>query len=428
MSDATIRNRPRDRDAVMNSLRAGVVPRSGQHLIQVGRVRELETLVSDLDRISDGASTFRIVIGECGAGKTFFLNLVRGVALENKMVVASAELSTDRRFHASNGHARSLYAELKRSLSTRSKSGGGAMVAIVEQFASVCRDQVTEEGGTTEAIVRTKLAPLTDMVNGHDFAAVVTAYVRGAETHNAVLRANAIKWMRGEFTTKNEANAALGVRSIIDDAAVYDQLKLFARFVRLGGYGGLVVQLDELENLCKLTDPQARSANYGTILRILNDALQGAEVGLGVLLGGTPEFLLDTRRGLCSDQALQSRLAPNEFARDELADFTGPVVRLARLTPEDFFVLLQKIRVVSGIGEDSTTGLPDDAIQAFMRHGAERVGDAYFRTPRTTITSFVNLVSVLQQNPGTQWTDLLTKVQVARDTLADTMCNRRTTT
>ena len=32
--------RPRDRDAVLQSLRAGVVPRIGQHLIQVGRAHE----------------------------------------------------------------------------------------------------------------------------------------------------------------------------------------------------------------------------------------------------------------------------------------------------------------------------------------------------------------------------------------------------
>nr|WP_201752288.1 BREX system ATP-binding domain-containing protein [Burkholderia pyrrocinia] len=34
--------RPKDRDAVLQSLRAGVVPRIGQHLIQVGRQKELD--------------------------------------------------------------------------------------------------------------------------------------------------------------------------------------------------------------------------------------------------------------------------------------------------------------------------------------------------------------------------------------------------
>lgn len=95
--------RSRDRDAVIQSLRVGVVPRAGQHLIQVGRAREVQTLVSDIDRLADGGSSFRLVVGEYGAGKTFFLNLVRAIAMERKLVVASADLNPDRRLHASGG-------------------------------------------------------------------------------------------------------------------------------------------------------------------------------------------------------------------------------------------------------------------------------------------------------------------------------------
>lgn len=54
--------RPRERDAVLQSLHAGVVPRSGQHLIQVGRAQELQAVIADIDRIADGGSTFRIVL------------------------------------------------------------------------------------------------------------------------------------------------------------------------------------------------------------------------------------------------------------------------------------------------------------------------------------------------------------------------------
>ena len=78
--------KPKDRDAVIQSLRAGVVPRAGQHLVQVGRVRELESLIADIDRIASGGSAFRLVIGEYGSGKTFFLNLVRAVGMEKKLV------------------------------------------------------------------------------------------------------------------------------------------------------------------------------------------------------------------------------------------------------------------------------------------------------------------------------------------------------
>jgi len=408
--------RPRDRDAVIQSLRAGVVPRSGQHLIQVGRAREVATLVTDIDRIGDGGSAFRVVIGEYGAGKTFFLNLVRAVALEKKLAVATADLNPDRRLHASGGQARSLYAELMRGLATRAKPEGGALAGIVEKFIATAKADAKATGQATEAVLRERLNQLTDLVNGYDFADVIAAYCRGHEDGNEQLKVDAIRWLRGEFTTKTDAKQALGVRTIVDDATVYDQLKLFARFVRLAGFAGFLVCLDELVNLYKLANTQARSANYEQILRILNDSLQGTAVGLGFVLGGTPEFLLDTRRGLYSYPALQSRLAHNAFAANGLVDFTGPVVRLSSLTPEDFYVLLQKIRAVHAFGDPSRFLLPDQGIFSFMEHCSKRIGDTYFRTPRTTITAFINMLAVLEQNAGTSWQALLGGIEVPPDT------------
>lgn len=408
--------RPRDRDAVIQSLRAGVVPRSGQHLIQVGRAREIETLVVDIARIADGGSAFRVVIGEYGAGKTFFLNLVRAVALEKKLVVATADLNPDRRLHASGGQARSLYAELMRNLSTRTKPDGGALAGIVEKFIATAKTEAKASSQSTEALLRQKLDQLTELVNGYDFADVIAAYCRGYEEGNEKLKSDAIRWLRGEFATKTDARQALGVRSIVDDSEVYDQLKLMARFVRLAGFAGLLVGLDELVNLYKLANTQARNANYEQILRIINDSLQGTAVGLGFVLGGTPEFLLDTRRGLYSYPALQSRLAQNTFASDGLVDFSGPVVRLSSLTPEDFYVLLQKIRTVYAFGDDEKFLVPDQGIFSFMEHCSKRIGDTYFRTPRTTITAFINMLAVLEQNPGAAWQDLLGSIEITADT------------
>ncbi|UQQ13558.1 ATP-binding protein [Xanthomonas arboricola] len=407
--------RAKDRDAVIQSLRAGVVPRVGQHLIQVGRIREVETLVSDIDRLADGGSSFRLVVGEYGAGKTFFLNLVRAIAMERKLVVASADLNPDRRLHASGGQARSLYAELMRNLATRTKPDGGALPGVVEKFIATTKTEAKAKDVPTEQVIRAKLEQLTELVNGYDFADVIAAYCKGFEQGNEQLKSDAIRWLRGEFSTKTDAKAALGVRSIVDDASVYDQLKLMGRFVRLAGFSGLLVCLDELVNLYKLANAQARNSNYEQILRMLNDSFQGTAVGLGFVLGGTPEFLMDTRRGVYSYQALQSRLAQNAFAKEGLVDFSGPVVRLSSLTAEDFYVLLTKIRHVYAGGDADKYLLPDEAVQQFMEHCANRIGDSFFRTPRTTITAFINLLAVLEQNPGTAWQTLIGEVEVKED-------------
>ncbi|MBV9495181.1 MAG: ATP-binding protein [Acidobacteria bacterium] len=404
--------KPKHRESIIQSLRAGVVPRAGQQHIQVGRHDEVKALVADIDRIADGGASIRFVIGEYGSGKTFFLNLIRSIALERNLVAMNADLSPDRRLHATGGQARSLYAELMRNIATRSKPDGGALASIVEKFVSSALAEARSGGVAVEEVIRTRLASLQELVGGYDFAHVVEAYWRAHDTGNEDLKESALRWLRGEFTSKTDARTHLGVRTIVGDANVYDQLKLFARFVRLAGYGGLLIVLDELVNLYKLASSQARNSNYEQILRVLNDVLQGTAEGMGFLLGGTPEFLLDTRRGLYSYAALQSRLAQNQFATGGLVDFSGPVLSLSQLTREDLFVLLSNIRSVYALGDPAKHLIPDDALEAFMHHCSTRIGDAYFRTPRNTVTAFVSLLSVLEQNAQANWRELLGAVTI----------------
>jgi len=407
--------RVKDRDAVIQALRAGVVPRTCQHLIQVGRVREVEAMIRDLDRIAEGGSGFRLVIGEYGAGKTFFLNLVRSIALEKKLVTMHADLNPGRRLYASGGQARSLYSELAKNMATRTRPDGNALPGVVERFVNEAMTSAQATGKKPEVAIQERLTSLTDMVGGYDFANVIAAYCRGFLEGNEVLKSDAIRWLRGEFSTKTDARTALDVRSIIDDDAIYDHLKLLARFIRLSGFTGLLICLDEMVNLYKLSNAPARNGNYEQILRILNDSLQGSAEGLGFILGGTPEFLFDSRRGLYSYAALQSRLAENTFARGGLQDFTGPVLRLSSLTPEDFYVLLQKLRDLQACGDPKQYLLPDEALSAYMQHAAKRLGESYFRTPRTTIKAFLDLLAVLEQNPGVDWHPLVGTVDIPQD-------------
>ncbi|UBF27124.1 ATP-binding protein [Kovacikia minuta CCNUW1] len=409
----------KDRDTVVQSLQAGVVPRRGQHLIQVGRVEETKAVIRDLDRITEGGSAIRFVIGEYGSGKTFFLSLVRSIALEKKLVTAHADLTPDRRLHATAGQARSLYAELMQNLATRTKPEGGALPSVIERFVTSAVSEGRDRNVEPEVVIRERLAHLSEMVGGYDFAEVIAAYWRGHDNGDETLKANAIRWLRGEYTTRTDARHALGVRTIVDDANVYDQLKLFTQLVQLAGYSGFLISLDELVNLYKLANTQARKSNYEQILRILNDCLQGNASGLGFMMGGTPDFLMDTRRGLYSYPALQSRLAENSFAVNGLVDYNNPVLRLGNLSPEDLFVLLSKIRHVFASGDRDQYLLPDEGIQAFMTHCSKRIGDAYFRTPRNTIKAFVDLLSVLEQNQHVTWTDLVSQVSIAPETNPD---------
>lgn len=409
--------RPRERSAIIQSLRAGVTPRIGLEYIQVGRVNEVKALIEDLDNIEQGGSAFRIIIGDFGAGKSFFLQLIRYIALEKGMVVINADMSPDRRLFASNGQARNLYKELARNLATRAHPEGNAMIPLVEKFITEQRRVADAEGKDVERVIKDKLNSLSELVDGYDFAQVIATYWKAYNEGNEDLKNNVIRYLRGEYTSRADARRDLGVRAIVEDNNVYDHIKLLARFVTQAGYKGLLVNLDEVVNLYKLPSQRARSSNYEQVLRILNDCLQGSAESLGFLLGGTPEFLMDQRKGLYSYEALHSRLAENTFAQiANVVDYHSPILMLQNLSPEEIYVLLCNIRNVFAGGNKDKYILPDEALKAFLEHCSKNIGDAYFRTPRNTIKAFVDLLSIVEQNPDLSWQSLIGNIKIDSET------------
>ncbi|MGL1890673.1 MAG: ATP-binding protein [Spirochaetaceae bacterium] len=416
--------RAKERDSIIQSLKAGVTPRTGIQHIQVGRVKEVKALIKDIDRVAEGGSAFKLIIGEFGSGKTFFLSVIKSIALEKKLVVINADLSPDRRIHASSGQARNLYSELMKNLSTRNKPDGNGLTSVVEKFISSARQEADSSDYSVSEVIKNRLSSMHDYVGGYDFAQVINKYWEGYESSNDELKNSAIRWLRAEYTTKTDAKKALGIRTIISDTSFYDNLKLMSLFVKQAGYTGLLVNLDEMVNLYKLHNRQARLSNYEQILRILNDCLQGSANSIGFLLGGTPEFLSDTRRGLFSYDALQTRLAENSFAKDAgVVDYTSPTLQLNNLTPEELYILLKNLRWVYASGDESEYLVSDEALSAFLNHCSNKIGDAYFRTPRNTIKAFVDMLAVLEQNRDLKWEDLIDSVEL---TDADSLDNELT--
>ena len=414
------RIKSKERDSIIQSLKAGVVPRTGIQHIQVGRAKEIEAIFKDINRIAQGGSAFRLIIGEYGSGKTFFLNVIRSIALEKKLVAVNADLSPDRRIHASAGQARNLYSELMRNMATRTRPQGNALTAVVERFVNSAQQEAEKTGTSVSSVINDRLSSLAEHVGGYDFAKVIEAYWRGHENDDDELKSNAIRWLRAEYSTKTDARKALGVGAFISDNSFYSSLKLMSLLVKQAGYEGLLVVLDEMVNLYKLNSKQARTSNYEQILGMLNDCLQGTAEHLGFLLGGTPEFLLDPRKGLYSYEALQSRLAKNSFAQKAgVIDYSSPTLHLNNLTPEELYLLLKNIRHVFASGDETEYLVPDKALEAFLLHCSQKIGEAYFRTPRNTIRAFADMLSVIEQNKNITWNNLIDSIEIQEEKVSD---------
>lgn len=408
--------RAKERETIIQSLRSGVVPRVGLQHIQVGRNNELKSFIKDLETIADGGSSFRLIIGDYGSGKTFFLSLVRSIALEKGLVTMTADLSPSKRLYGNEGQARRLLADLVTSLSTRTKQDGNALTNILEKFISIAQVKAEKEREEISFTIKNMLNELNDFPNGHSFAYIVYKYWEAYDTENDALKNCVLKWLKGEYATKTDTMRDLGIRDFINDASFFNTLKLYSVLVKKAGYKGLLINLDEMVNLYKAAHGTSRKMNYEEILGILNNTLQGTVSNIGFIMSGTPEFLKDTRRGLYSYEALRSRLAENDFSKQlGVVDYNSTVLHLSSLSKEELYVLLKNLRNVFACGIEKDFLVPDEALVAYMNYCFNKIGESYFRTPRNTIKGFLDLLSILEQYPSLKWDDVIEKIKIEKD-------------
>ena len=387
---------------IINSLKGGVVPRIGLPYVTVGREREIQALLHDLELVADGGASFRFLVGRYGAGKSFLLQTIRTHAMGKGFVVADADLSPERRLQGGQGQGLATYRELVRNLSTKTRPEGGALQLVLDRWVAALR-----ESADPEAALSAQLAPIRELVCGFDFTQVLRLYYRASLEGSEELQAGVVKWLRGEFRTKTEARGELGVNACITDDTWYEYLKLFAQFLVGAGYQGLVVLIDELVNLYKIPNATSRQYNYEKILTMYNDTLQGKARHLGIIMGGTPQSIEDRRRGIYSYEALRSRLTQGRFAGEGLMDLLAPVIRLEPLTHEELLVLIEKLADIHAglFGYERTLG--EDDLVAFLRIEFGRVGASTHLTPREVIRDFVELLDIVSQNPQVDVAQLL---------------------
>ncbi|MEM7536882.1 MAG: ATP-binding protein [Chloroflexota bacterium] len=418
----TVQNKPkripkRTSTAIMNSLGAGVVPRIGLEHINVGRKTEIEALMEDLANVGEGGATFRFVVGRYGSGKTFLLQLMRNQAMGRNFVVTDVDLSPERRLTGSNDAGLNTYRELMQNLSTKARPDGGALAAILDRWiSSIQSEVVTEHQVPTDSPEFTKLvaqriyaviSEMENLVHGFDYAKVIATYWEGYAAHDEDRQNAALRWLRGEYSTKTEARKALDVRVIIQDGDWYEYIKLFASFVSSIGYQGLAVLIDEAVNLYKITHRVSRDNNYEKVLTMFNDTMQGKASHLSIVMGGTPQFVEDPRRGLFSYEALATRLSQSRYSSDGLVDMSGPVLKLRPLDHTEIYLLLLRILEIYIMHTSHDPHLTNEHVQAFMQQVMERIGSDELLTPREVVRDFLSILNLMRQNPEVSFYQLL---------------------
>ena len=411
---------PKEADAIIKALEAGIVPRRGiQHLL-VGRNEEVKEVISILDYIIEGGSDIRFWTGDFGSGKSFMLRTIESMAIGKNFVVSTIDLTPTRRFYATDGKARALYSEIVDNIVVQTSQTGNAINTILEEWINRIimdvskRDNISmeellniENREVIEAEILNITSSFSSVGLSYELGQAIAKYYEGIVRDNNVLKLKALRWIRGDMDTKTEAKRELGIEKIINDDNWYDGIKTLAELFSDIGYSGFVVNFDEAVNLYKLPMSRTRERNYERILNIFNECKSNTARGLFINFGTTRKTVFDENRGMASYGALKGRLGTEDIMSSKLLNTNRTVLPLKPLSPEEIYTLLENLNNIYNIHYRNTINMSTDNIRIYMEEQLNRPGANEFLTPRAVIKDFLEILDLIRQNPKEKIEDII---------------------
>ena len=400
---------------ILHALEGGMVPENGLPYIAVGRKEEVEVITRDMERVAEGHSTFRLLEGAYGTGKSFMARLIKNEALLRDFVVMDCELAPERKLCGTKKEGLETYRMLMSRLSTRTCPSGGALAEILDSYVYQLRKEARSQGMDSPEEILAHMdeasadlkKKIEDLPHGFDFYEALRLYMACTVHKREEEKNQVLKWFRGEFHTKTEARKTIGLPVIVDDASWFSYVKLLAVFVKEAGYTGLYMILDELTQITRnIVNATTREHNFERLLSIYNDCYGNGARYMGIILCGIPSSIHDSRRGIFSYEALKSRLSVSRLQGDDLVG--SPIIKLSMLTPEEFATLCERVEEMHAMLHGRENWFTEEERLAFVTCEYKRIGAASHLTPREFIRDFLTILNLkAEKRPDDSMEDFL---------------------
>ncbi len=380
---------------IVAALRLGTVPERGLSHYAVGLDREMAVLRSELEEVAAGGSRIKGVRGGYGSGKTFVVTRLSEDALARGFMVSRVVLSRD---GASLSALERLYAALVAGLRVQGTQGGALgwlldrWVGRAEEYATDVQGIDEDDGAALAAAVKARLITLLGEVvrERPSFAAALSAYADAHIAGDYALKGRVLGWLSGDENVTGRGIPGLRGRVERQDALVY--LRLLARMARDVGRSGLMIVLDELDEMRKL--PRDGRERAWANLRDLVDQLGAGVPGVMLVLAGTPE-VFSGRRGLTELPPLAGRL-DDPTLNTAHPNLRGPQLPLPRFGEPELVQVMGRLTHLWETATGECTRV-DTAFGPYLARGwAEQLGDA---SPRVAIREYLSVLDRARDYP-----------------------------
>ena len=238
---------------------SGIPPTRGLEAYTVGMDSILGTLESEYLKgyLRDGGSSFKLVVGEYGSGKSHFLYRLRDIAWENGYVVSRTELSPK---ECPYDNQLKVYQAVVNNLIYHDPDPNIADTQGIEAFLEnhffhTMRMLGIEQMMTSIGLdVRVKMwleTILRFKVESPSYRHAVYFYLQAAAEESEAKKRVIGAWLRGESVTLRDVRE-FSITERIDRSVAFKMLRSLSQLVHELGYAGLALLFDEGDRMVSI--------------------------------------------------------------------------------------------------------------------------------------------------------------------------------
>lgn len=210
--------------------------------------------------IRDGGSSFKMVVGIFGGGKTHFLRCVRDIAWKHDFVISYVSLSPNESpFHKLDDVYKAIALGLTPPLSPTELLSGYEMGIdnFIRSWYAKWSAAARKEGTQNEMVVQALLERLDTMSStentsyGKAMKAAFRALAKGDDSEFETI----CQWLKAEGYDRYR-HGKFQILNRIDKSNAFSMIRSLTQWVKQIGYSGLVILLDEGERQSSLSTKQ----------------------------------------------------------------------------------------------------------------------------------------------------------------------------
>ena len=245
------------------------------------------------------------------------------------------------------------------------------------------------------------------------FASAVRHFYTARTVGDAECAGLALAWLQGSRAVSADGLRRIGVRGYLEPDQVFPRIRALLEVVRGGRMSGLLLLVDELEQVRRFPHARQREQAYETLRLLIDEAGENGLPGCLIICTGTDALFEDKRYGLGSYEALSNPIAaPGGASR--VVSVRQPVLQLEPLDADLLRAVSRRVREVhaAAYGWPAADRVPDDMLKGLIRKATSFGDGTIDRLPRPFLREVVHLLDLCEENPSVATSALLPSTPV----------------